>query len=74
MEEEEAAKAQKKGGKDSKKAADKKGAKKDSKEPVSDKKAVVKSDFPLDEKQYRYLGEGKMFKCLKEKLAVSVVI
>ena len=52
---------------------DKKGAKKDSKEPA-DTKTVSKSDFPEDEKQYCYLGEGQMYKCVRSTLAVEMTI
>lgn len=53
---------QKKGGKDSKKAADKKAAKKDGKEPISEKPKAEACDYPTNERLYAIIEDEKMFK------------
>lgn len=41
---------------------------------ITDKKSVTKCSFPIDEQEYRYLGENKMFKYINTRLGVKVVV
>lgn len=38
---------------------------------MSDKKNVERCKYEVDQREYCYLGEGKMYKCMKEQLGVK---